>query len=198
MDKPWSISLVFFLFLFGCYGVEESGPVKESGPERNPGIVWGESVDGIRIGLRLSGHPLLAVESMERYSVPVSIYIQNLSCPLPGETEGTVRVSIGSWQIGDINPGTAGYQGYEGEPPVDEYPLRRKLLDGRVHFLEGYFIPASSIYPQDYLSGTLSMTLYHVRPEGRYTGDKWRGTLRTGPARVAYAYPDENESGITE
>ncbi len=111
-------------------------------------------------------------------------------------------MAISSWGIGEpVKPGTSGGM-FLGDAPVDpaKFALKPKILDGEVHFLTEYFLEGSSIHPQNSLSGSFAMTLYHTDPDGKYLGEKWCAKLRTGntPVEFENVPDDSNEEAIPE
>ena len=183
--------LAVILLVGGC---SETGTVAPDGgpPARRPDrkvapIAWGTPVDGIQVGITPvscsvqgpEGRPVGCCES-------VGITIRNVSHELPAGCDGSVRLAVWQWRVGKVAPGTAGGMGVTGPVDPTVFPLKKKLLDGKVHQLESYLLPCGSIHPQQTMTGTFTVTFYFTDSRGRPLGGKWRGKLQTGSVAVRY------------
>ena len=187
------VFLAIMLLVGGC---SAAGPLAPDGGGPAPGpdrdiapIAWGTPVNGIQVGItpvscpiqEPEGRPIGCCES-------VGIYIRNLSHDLPAGCDGSVRLALWQWRVGEVAPGTAGGMGVTGPVDPTRFPLKKKLLDGKVRKLESYLLPCRSIHPQQSMSGTFAVTFYFTDSQGRPLGGKWRGELQTGSAPVQYRH----------
>ena len=180
--RPAFLAIMFLVGGCSPAGAPAPGPDRKAAP-----ITWGTPVSGIQIGITPvsclvqapEGRPVRCCES-------VGIYVRNLPHDLPAGCDGSVRLALWQWRVGKVAPGTAGGMGVKGPVDPTKFPLKKKLLDGKVRRLKSCMLPCRSIHPQESMSGTFTVTFYFTDSEGRPLGGKWRGELQTGSAPVQY------------
>ena len=191
--------LAVILLVGGCSATGISAPDRDASP-----IAWGTPADGIQVGITPVSCPVPGPDGMPAGCCEsVGITIRNVSHDLPAGCDGSVRLALWQWRLGKVAPGTAGGMGVKGPVDPTSFPLKKKLLDGKVRKLESYLLPCRSIHPQQSISGTFTVTFYFTDSQGRPLGGNWRGELQTRTAPVHYRRepppdldPDPGDGGI--